>query len=109
MANRLNVEMNLDLTAFEKSLNRLQARLTDLSKRMQQTGQTLSQNLTLPILGVGAAAVKAFGDMERLENGLTAIMGSSERDLAQGLIGQAGHRAGWRQRAGRVGGGVSAV
>jgi len=78
MANRLNVEMNLDLTPFEKSLNRLQARLTDLSKRMQQTGQTLSQNLTLPILGVGAAAVKAFGDMERLENGLTAIMGSSE-------------------------------
>ena len=83
MANRLNVEMNLDLTPFEKSLNRLQARLADLSKRMQQTGQTLSQNLTLPILGVGAAAVKAFGDMERLENGLTAIMGSSEAAAAE--------------------------
>jgi tape measure domain-containing protein len=78
MANRLNVEMNLDLTPFEKALGRLQSRLSDLSRRMQQTGETLSQNLTLPILGVGAAAVKAFGDMERLENGLTAIMGSSE-------------------------------
>jgi tape measure domain-containing protein len=50
---------------------------------MQQTGQTLSQNLTLPILGVGAAAVKAFGDFERLENGLTAIMGSSEAAKAE--------------------------
>jgi tape measure domain-containing protein len=70
--------MNLDLTPFEKALGRLQSRLSDLSKRMQQTGETLSQNLTLPILGVGAAAVKAFGDMERLENSLTAIMGSSE-------------------------------
>lgn len=83
MANRLNVEMNLDLTPFEKALGRLQSRLSDLSKRMQQTGETLSQNLTLPILGVGAAAVKAFGDMERLENGLTAIMGSSEAAKAE--------------------------
>ena len=83
MANRLNVEMNLDLTPFEKALGRLQSRLNDLSRRMQQTGETLSQNLTLPILGVGAAAVKAFGDMERLENGLTAIMGSSEAAKAE--------------------------
>ena len=78
MANRLNAEMNLDLTPFEKALGRLQTKLGALSKQMQDVGSTLSQNLTLPILGVGAAAVKAFGDMERLENGLTAIMGSSE-------------------------------
>jgi tape measure domain-containing protein len=30
------------------------------------------------LLGVGAASLKAFADMEKLENGLIAIMGSSE-------------------------------
>jgi len=78
MANRLNVEMNLDLTPFEKALGRLQTKLGALSKQMQDVGSTLSQNLTLPILGVGAASVKAFADMEKLNKGLTAIMGSSD-------------------------------
>lgn len=78
MANRLNVEMNLDLTPFEKALGRLQTKLGALSKQMQDAGSTLSQNLTLPILGVGAASVKAFADMEKLNKGLTAIMGSSD-------------------------------
>jgi len=32
----------------------------------------------LPLLGVGAASLKAFADMEKLENGLIAIMGTSE-------------------------------
>jgi tape measure domain-containing protein len=38
----------------------------------------MTQSLTLPLLGVGAASLKAFADMEKLEKGLTAIMGSSE-------------------------------
>jgi tape measure domain-containing protein len=44
---------------------------------MQSVGTTLSQSLTLPIIALGGAALKSFADMERLENGLTAIMGSS--------------------------------
>jgi tape measure domain-containing protein len=38
----------------------------------------MTQSLTLPLLGVGAASLKAFADMEKLENGLIAIMGTSE-------------------------------
>ena len=45
---------------------------------MARTGRELTQSLTLPILGVGAGAIKAFSDIERLEKGLTAVMGSSE-------------------------------
>jgi tape measure domain-containing protein len=44
---------------------------------MQNIGSTMTQSITLPLLGVGAASLKAFADMERLQNGLTAIMGSS--------------------------------
>jgi tape measure domain-containing protein len=45
---------------------------------MSNLGSTLTQSLTLPIIGVGAAALKSFADMEKLQNGLIAIMGSSE-------------------------------
>jgi tape measure domain-containing protein len=38
----------------------------------------MTQSITLPLLGVGAASLKAFADMEKLENGLIAIMGTSE-------------------------------
>jgi tape measure domain-containing protein len=46
--------------------------------KMQSIGSTMTQSITLPLLGVGAASLKAFADMEKLENGLIAIMGSSE-------------------------------
>jgi tape measure domain-containing protein len=45
---------------------------------MQNIGSTMTQSLTLPLLGVGAASLKAFADMEKLENGLIAIMGSTQ-------------------------------
>jgi tape measure domain-containing protein len=46
--------------------------------KMQSVGTTLSQSLTLPIIALGGAALKSFADMERLQLGLTAIMGSSK-------------------------------
>jgi tape measure domain-containing protein len=51
--------------------------MTKFGQNMSNLGSTLTQSLTLPIIGVGAAALKSFADMERLQNGLTAIMGSS--------------------------------
>jgi len=78
MANNLNVTLGLDLTPFEKSLTRLQKRLGELSRNLEGIGQTMTQNLTLPIIGIGAAAVKSFADFDKLERGLTAVMGTSE-------------------------------
>ena len=65
MANNLNVTLGLDLTPFEKSLVRLQKRLGELSRNLEGIGQTMTQNLTLPILGIGAAAVKSFADFDK--------------------------------------------
>jgi tape measure domain-containing protein len=45
---------------------------------MQNIGSTLTQSLTLPIIALGAASLKSFADIEKLQNGLIAIMGSSE-------------------------------
>jgi len=83
MANKMNTELGLDLTPFEKSLVRLQKRLGELSRNLEGIGQSMTQNLTLPILGIGAAAVKSFADFDKLERGLTAVMGTSEAAAAE--------------------------
>jgi tape measure domain-containing protein len=52
--------------------------MSRFGSKMQNVGTTLSQSLTLPIIALGGAALKSFADMERLQLGLTAIMGSSK-------------------------------
>jgi tape measure domain-containing protein len=52
--------------------------MAKFGSQMQSIGSTMTQSITLPLIGVGAASLKAFADMEKLENGLIAIMGSSE-------------------------------
>lgn len=78
MASKLNVTLGLDVSAFQKGLAQATAKLDAFSKRAQNMGSTLSQNVTLPLVGLGAAAVKSFADFSKLENSLAAVMGSSE-------------------------------
>lgn len=78
MAGRLNTILGLDTTEFQRGLIQATAKLDAFAKRAQSMGQTLTQNLTVPLVGIGAAAVKSFADFEKLENSLTAVMGSSE-------------------------------
>lgn len=50
---------------------------------LQGIGQKMTVGLTLPIVGLGAAAIKAFGDIESLQKGLEAVMGSSAAASAE--------------------------
>ncbi len=65
-------------TYQNKELGKVEKSMSKFGQNMSNLGSTLTQSLTLPIIGVGAAALKSFADMEKLENGLIAIMGSSE-------------------------------
>jgi tape measure domain-containing protein len=78
MANKLNASLVLDTAPFERSIRRMSITLDRMGKQLQNTGTALTQNLTVPIAGMGAAALKAFSDMEKLEKGLGAVMGGSE-------------------------------
>ena len=78
MANRINVVLGLDTTAFQRSIARVEKQLGQFGARLESVGANLTQRLTLPMLAVGAAAVKSFADLEKLNKGLTAIMGSSD-------------------------------
>lgn len=78
MANRLNVSLVLDTSSFERSVRLISQSLDRMGAQLQNTGRALTQNLTVPIAGMGVAALKAFSDMEKLEKGLGAVMGGSE-------------------------------
>jgi len=80
MANaaQLNLKLGIDVSSLSRELGKVESRMTKFGSQMQSIGSTMTQSITLPLLGVGAASLKAFADMEKLENGLIAIMGTSE-------------------------------
>ena len=75
---KLLLKLGIDTTNLDKELGKVEKSMSKFGQNMSNLGSTLTQSLTLPIIGVGAAALKSFADMERLELGLTAIMGSSK-------------------------------
>jgi tape measure domain-containing protein len=75
---KLNLKLGIDVSNLEKELGKVERSMARFGGKMQNVGATLSESLTLPIIGLGAAALKSFADMEKLQNGLVAIMGSSE-------------------------------
>jgi tape measure domain-containing protein len=75
---KLLLKLGIDTTNLDKELGKVEKSMARFGQNMSNLGSTLTQSLTLPIIGVGAAALKSFADMEKLQNGLIAIMGSSE-------------------------------
>ena len=75
---KLLLKLGIDTTNLDKELGKVEKSMTKFGQNMSNLGSTLTQSLTLPIIGVGAAALKSFADIEKLQNGLIAIMGSSE-------------------------------
>jgi tape measure domain-containing protein len=80
---KLNVQLGLDISAFERAIIRASNKMEQFGKRMEGIGRDLTTRLSLPLAGVGAAAVAAFADFERLSLGLNAVMGSAEAAEAE--------------------------
>jgi len=74
----LMLKLGIDVSNLSRELAKVESRMAKFGSQMQSIGSTMTQSITLPLIGVGAASLKAFADMEKLEKGLTAIMGSSE-------------------------------
>lgn len=75
---KLLIEIGVDPKALTKGLKQAERSMMQFSNKMENVGRTLSTAVTLPILGIGVAALKSFGDFEKLEKGMVAIMGSSK-------------------------------
>jgi tape measure domain-containing protein len=75
---KLNLKLGIDVSDLDKELGKVERTMSRFGGKMQNIGTTLTQSLTLPIIALGAASLKSFADIEKLQNGLIAIMGSSE-------------------------------
>ena len=76
----LNFKFGADLSGFERAMKKAQKKLKKFGKNIQKTGKSLTTGLTLPILALGAASVKAFDEQQKaiaqVEAGLKSTAGT---------------------------------
>ena len=77
----LNFKFLADVTSFERAMNKAQKKLKKVGKSVTKTGQNLSRNLTLPIIGLGASALKTFADFEQGMLKVKAISGATNSEF----------------------------
>lgn len=87
MAAEFKVSIGADIAGLNSGLNSAENRISsfvskvnkigELGDVFQNIGAKLTAGLTLPIVGLGAAAVKSYGEIEALMKGLNAVMGSA--------------------------------
>ena len=63
----LNFKFSADLTAFERAMNKAQKKLKKFGKSVEATGKSMTFGLTVPILSMGAAALKFGSDFEETD------------------------------------------
>lgn len=76
--NKLNVIIGAKLEGFEKAIQSMERNLRSFQRNMQNIGRDLTQSVSLPLAGLGVASVRSFAQVEKLEKGLAAMMGSAE-------------------------------
>jgi hypothetical protein len=61
----LNFKFGADLGGFERAMKKAERNLKKFGKNIQKTGKNLTTGLTLPIVALGAASVKAFDQQQK--------------------------------------------
>lgn len=86
MAAELKIGIGADNSGLNKGLQDAEKQITafvskidkiaNIGDQLSSIGQKMSVGLTLPILALGGSAIKAYGDIQSLQKGLEAVMGS---------------------------------
>lgn len=68
-----------DVTSFNKAIESSEKKFSNATSSFTKLGKGLSTFVTLPILGLGAAAIKSAADMEMLSAEFTTLLGNGEK------------------------------
>jgi tape measure domain-containing protein len=71
-------EINRVRSAVQSRTQQMASDFQALGGRLQSIGTKMTAAITLPLVGLGYASVKAAAEMDSLKRGLTAVAGSSE-------------------------------
>ena len=75
-------QISRKLGVFEKRAEKARKRLEYLNKtgeKLKGLGTKLTVGLTLPIVALGAASLKAASDFEKMQEQLSIMLGSAEK------------------------------
>jgi phage-related minor tail protein len=74
----LTFNFGANLGGFDRAMKKAQKKLRKFGKSVERTGKSLSTNLTLPIVALGAVSLKTFADFEQSMLKVKAISGATE-------------------------------
>ena len=75
----LSVKLSLNDKQFQSALRKSTRSIQRFGKKMQNFGQTMTRNITLPVIGLGAAAVKMASDFEETRDKFNIVF----RDISE--------------------------
>lgn len=78
---KLTVMFGADFKGFDKAMSLQRKKLQKWSRDTNRLGNTLTRNLTLPILALGAGAVKLASDFEESLNKVRVSFGDSSTEV----------------------------
>ena len=79
----LIVRIGADVTDLNKALSQTDKDIQKLGKKLVSVGKDLSTFVTLPLVALGAVAVRSATQLDSLTRGLTAITGSADETERQ--------------------------
>lgn len=75
--NNVLIRIAGDITDLRQKMSSAQKVVVDFSEEMKSVGKKMTLGISLPIAGLGAAAVKVATDFDSLKRGLAAVAGSA--------------------------------
>lgn len=75
----LVVRIGADTRNLNQSLGRVQRNMRSMTSNFTALGEQMTRSITLPIVGLGAAAVKSAADLETLETSFISLTGGAEQ------------------------------
>lgn len=79
----LNIQIGASIQGLKNGLKTAERSLNRFARKAESIGKDLTTRISLPLGLLGGAAVKAFGDFEKLSKGLEAITGDAKIAEAQ--------------------------
>ena len=84
----LTFNFGANMKGFEKAMNKAEKKLKKFGSNLKKTGKSMTMGLTLPIVAMGVASVKAFDTQAKAQAKLTTALGGSETAM-KSLVSQA--------------------
>lgn len=82
---QLDVRIGADIQSFQQGMAKMQRQLSQVGSNLRNTGRQLSTAVTLPILGIAGAAVKAASDVEEMQSKFNTVFKTVGGDVTKQL------------------------